>query len=255
MNLKQIIDIVKETDEIFFDAALRLDYKVKGDSDFVTRADIAVSEHIKRRLGEEFGDIGFISEEDYETLSFDPQKDYWILDPIDGTTNFMHGIPFCCLSLGLWSKGESVLGVIYSPYTGELFTAQKGTGAYLNGNAIHVSDHERLCDCLGIVELNPYYKTEVEEALEQEKRTYLSCRDVRIFGSASLEIAYVACGRADVFLGRYLKPWDFAAGMCIVKEAGGIVSGLHEEIHINQLKQHVLCTNAVAYENFKALLQ
>ena len=253
--LERIIEIVKEADAIFFNESYRLDVRKKGDSDFVTRADLEVSALIKSRLKEEYPSVGFISEEDYESLEFEGDKEYWILDPIDGTTNFMHQMPFCCLSLALWSKGESVLGVIYSPYTGELFSAEKGKGAYLNGERIRVSDHEKLSDCVGLLEFNAYYKNEVEQALDHARRIYLACQDIRTFGSAALEFAYVACSRADVYLGRYLKPWDFAAGMCIVKEAGGIVSGLHEEIHINQLKQHVLCTNAVAYENFKALLQ
>ena len=106
-----------------------------------------------------------------------------------------------------------MLGVIYSPYTGELFSAEKGKGAYLNGHSIRVSDHERLSDCVGLLEFNAYYKNEVEQALDHARRIYLACQDIRTFGSAALEFAYVACGRADVYLGRYLKPWDFAAGM------------------------------------------
>ena len=255
MNIDKIIAIIRETDAIFFDPVLKKDVRVKGDSDFVTRADIEVSNHIKKRLFEEFPEIGFISEEDYQTLAFDPERAYWILDPIDGTTNFMHGIPFCCVSLALWSKGESVLGIIYAPYTGEFFFAQKGKGAYLNGEPIHVTDHAQLCDCVGIIEINPYYKEEAEIALEQERRIYLACQDVRIFGSAALELAYVACGRADVYLGRYLKPWDFAAGMCIVREAGGRVTGLADEIRITDFRQHVLCTNSTAYSSFCTLLQ
>jgi myo-inositol-1(or 4)-monophosphatase len=254
MNKENIIKIIKETDAIFFDEKLRLDVRVKGDSDFVTKADIEVSEHIRRRLTEEYPEIGFISEEDYESLDFDENRDYWILDPIDGTTNFMHSLHFCCLSLALWSGGESVLGVIYSPYTGELFTAEKGKGAYLNGNAIHVSDHKKLSDCVGLLEFNAYYKNEVELALDHARRIYLACQDIRTFGSAALEFAYVAAGRADVYLGRYLKPWDFAAGMCIVSEAGGIVSGLGRDIDVSTLKQHIVCTNGAAHDAFLKLL-
>lgn len=255
MNIDGIIDMIRETDGIFFDEKLRADVRVKGDSDFVTRADIEVSDHVRHRLTEMYPDIGFISEEDYESLDFDENRSYWILDPIDGTTNFMHGMPFCCLSLALWERGESVLGVIYSPYTGELFTAEKGRGAFLNGEPIHVSEHQSLSDCVGLLEFNAYYKNEVEFALDHARRIYLACQDIRTFGSAALEFAYVACGRADVYLGRYLKPWDFAAGMCIVKEAGGIVSGLDREIDVSILKQHVVCTNGAAHEAFLELLR
>ncbi len=253
--LERIIEIVKEADAIFFNESYRLDVRKKGDSDFVTRADLEVSALIKSRLKEEYPSVGFISEEDYESLEFEGDKEYWILDPIDGTTNFMHQMPFCCLSLALWSKGESVLGVIYSPYTGELFSAEKGKGAYLNGERIRVSDHEKLSDCVGLLEFNAYYKNEVEQALDHARSIYLACQDIRTFGSAALEFAYVACGRADVYLGRYLKPWDFAAGMCIVSEAGGIVSGIDKEIDVTKLKQHIVCTNSAAQEAFLELLK
>ena len=252
--LEKIIKIVKEADSIFFNEGYRLDVHVKGDSDFVTKADLEVSEYIKSRLKEEYPHVEFISEEDYESLDFDPARDYWILDPIDGTTNFMHKMPFCCLSLALWSKGESVLGVIYSPYSGELFSAEKGKGAFLNGEPIHVSSHARLSDCVGLLEFNAYYKNEAEQALDHAKRIYLACQDIRTFGSAALEFAYVACGRADVYLGRYLKPWDFAAGICIVSEAGGVVTGIDKEIDVTKLKQHVICTNSAAQEAFLELL-
>ena len=254
-NMETVIGIVKETDAIFFDDALRADVRVKGDSDFVTRADLEVSEQIKRRLREEYPSVGFLSEEDYESLDFDGASDYWILDPIDGTTNFMHGLPFCCISLALWSRGESVMGVVYSPYTGELFTAEKGKGACLNGKPIRVTDHGRLSDCVGLLELNAYYKNEVEMALDHARRIYLACQDIRTFGSAALEFAYVAAGRADVYLGRYLKPWDFAAGICLVREAGGCVSGLGRELDVTELKQHVVCTNGAAHEAFLKLLE
>ncbi|MBQ8408936.1 MAG: inositol monophosphatase [Clostridia bacterium] len=254
MNIENIIGIIKETDAIFFDDLLRSDVRVKGDSDFVTRADLEVSEHVKRRLKEEFPAVGFISEEDYDSLDFDAEKEYWILDPIDGTTNFMHALPFNCLSLALWSHGESVLGVIYSPYTGELFTAEKGKGAFLNGHPIRVSEHAKLSDCVGLLEFNAYYKNEVDMALDHARRIYLACQDIRTFGSAALEFAYVACGRADVYLGRYLKPWDFAAGLCIVREAGGVVTGLGKELDVTCLKQHVVCTNGAAHEAFCRIL-
>ena len=255
VSLENVIKIIKETDKIFFDDALRADVRVKGDSDFVTRADLEVSDHLKKRLKEEYPAVGFISEEDYDSLEFDGEKDYWILDPIDGTTNFMHGLPFCCISLALWSAGESVLGVIYAPYTGELFCAEKGKGAYLNGKPIRVSEHRALSDCVGLLEYNAYYKNEVDPALDHARRIYLACQDLRTFGSAALEFAYVACGRADVYLGRYLKPWDFAAGCCIVREAGGIVSGISAPVDVTVLKQHVVCTNGAAQEAFLELLR
>jgi myo-inositol-1(or 4)-monophosphatase len=103
--------------------------------------------------------------------------------------------------------------------------------------------------------LNHYYKSEADQALEHSKRIYLACQDIRTFGSSALDFAFVACGRVDVYLGRHLKPWDFAAGICIVTEAGGIVSGLGNDLDITKLKQHVVCTNREAHQAFLELLK
>ena len=254
MNIKSIIGIIKETDAIFFNDTLRLDVRQKGDSDFVTRADIEVSEYLRKRLAETYPEVGFISEED-DWEERNRGGSYWILDPIDGTTNFMHALPFCCISLALLEKNEVTAGVIYSPYTDELFYAEKGSGAYLNGERISVSKHEKLSDCVGLFEFNAYYKNETDAALSHARKIYTACQDIRTFGSAALEFAYVACGRADVYLGRYLKPWDFAAGMLIVREAGGEVGGLDGELDIFKYRQHVLSANSSVYASFEELLK
>lgn len=253
MNIAEIMGLIKETDSIFFNDTFRLDVRQKGDSDFVTRADIEVSEYLRGRLAECYPEIGFISEED-EWQDSRSEGYYWILDPIDGTTNFMHALPFCCISLALCSHGEITLGVIYAPYSGELFYAEKGKGAYLNGKRISVTDHSKLCDCVGLLEYNAYYKNEVDIALSHARKIYLACQDIRTLGSAALEFAYVACGRADVYLGRYLKPWDIAAGMLIVTEAGGRVEGLCDELDIFKYRQHVVTANSAAFDEFKKML-
>ena len=253
VDLDFLIAIVKETDEIFFDEKLRGDVFVKGDSDFVTRADLAISEYMKKRLTEEFPDIGFISEE--EEMHAEEGKSYWILDPIDGTTNFMHAMPVCGLSLGLYEGGDITLGVIYAPYTQELFWAQKGKGAYLNGKRISCSQHEKLSDCIGALEYNAYYKNDYKAAFEQAKNIFFACQDIRTIGSATMELAYVACGRLDAFLGRYLKPWDYAAAKILIEEAGGKLSDLGGEIRLLELKRHIVATNANVHEEFLQLLK
>ncbi|MBQ7346399.1 MAG: inositol monophosphatase [Clostridia bacterium] len=253
MNMEQLIKIVKETDSIFFDEQLRADVTKKGDADFVTRADYEISEYLHRRLTETFPDIGFISEEG--DTAIDETKDYWILDPIDGTTNFMHGLSFCAVSLGLYSGGDVVAGVIYIPYTEELFWAEKGKGAYLNGKPIRCSKNKHLSDCIGILEFNPYFKNDCRAAMDHALKIYSSCQDIRTFGSAAVELAYIACGQADVFLGRYLKPWDYAAGLCMIKEAGGVMTNLDGEVHIGKLNEHMVASNAAVYEEFCALIK
>ena len=252
MNIDLIIGIIKETDGIFFDDSLRHDVRKKGDCDYVTRADVAVSEHLNKRLSEEFPSVGFVSEEGETRVP--PTGEYWVLDPIDGTTNFMTGLPLCCISLALVRDGAVHLGIIYSPYTKELFTAEKGKGAYLNGKRLGVSGVGSLSDCLGLLELNAYYKNETEDAMEQARKIFTSCRDLRTIGSAALSFAYIASGRCDVYLGRYLKIWDLAAGILLVTEAGGRVGGLGREIDLTAPRQHILATNSEAFDEFESVL-
>ena len=252
MNIKDVIKIVLETDRIFFDEKLRNDVSEKGKFDYVTRADIEISSYLHNRLKEEYPETGFFSEEEKEA---EKGNEYWILDPIDGTTNFMHGLSMSALSLGYCLDGEVVAGIIYIPYTKELFWAEKGKGAFLNDKQIYCTKKEKLEECLGILELNAYFKNDYESALSHSEKIYLNCQDIRTFGSVAVDLAYLACGRADVFLGRYLKPWDFAAGMIIIGEAGGKLSGLSGEADINVLNQHIAATNGKVHEKFLELFE
>lgn len=253
MDIQKLIAIVKETDSIFFDESLKKDVTQKGVSDYVTGVDKGISDYLCQRLKEEFPDVGFISEE--EEYEFSADKSYWILDPVDGTTNFMHQLKLSAVSLGYYEGGEIKAGVIYNPDSKELFWAEKGKGAYLNGERIYCSTHSKLEDCLGILEFNPYFKEDSKAALEHASKIYSACQDIRTFGSAAVELSYIACGRCDVFLGRYLKPWDFAAGAVIIKEAGGILSDLDGEIHIDKLNQHIVASNSLVYHDFVNLIK
>ena len=251
MKIEAIIKIIKETDSIFFDDMLRREVRQKGDCDYVTRADEAVSEYLHKRLLEEYPHIGFVSEEEESRVP--DSGEYWILDPIDGTTNFMTGMPLCCISLALCRDGESVMGIIYSPYSGELFTSERGCGAYLNGRRIFASAVDSLSDCVGLIELNAYYKNEIDIAMDHARSMFASCRDIRTIGTAALSFAYIAAGRCDVYLGRYLKPWDMAAGMLLVTEAGGRVGGICRDIDLREPKQHVLAANSAVFDDFSDL--
>lgn len=253
MDMQKLCAIIRETDRIFFDDALRADVHQKGDADFVTRADIGISDYLHARLQEEFPAIGFISEEG--DTAADPDSDYWILDPIDGTTNFMYGMPLCAVSLALYEHGCVTAGVIYAPYTQELFWAQKGEGAYLNSTRIFCSRCSTLTRCVSAFELNPYYKDDYRAALVHTEKLYRRCQDVRVFGCASLSMAYVACGRADAFLGRYLKPWDYAAGIILVQESGGTVTDLCGGLCATVPRQHIVAAGTAIYPSYLALLQ
>ncbi len=251
MNIDKIKDILLETDRLFLDKKLKNSVREKGEADFVTDADIKISEYIQKKLLENFPGISFMSEEG--NSNFDTSKDCWILDPIDGTTNFIRSINFCAVSLALWSENEVKLGIIYNPYTKEMFWAEKNKGAYLNGKRINCSERNILSECIGVFEYNAYYKSEFSQAMEFAKRIYLNCLDIRNFGSAAMDMAYVACGRADVFLGRYLKPWDYAAGALIVSEAGGTVSDLNKRIDVTNFKSNIVACNNSVYEDFLKL--
>lgn len=252
IDLQKVIDIVKQTDSMFFNENLRGDVTVKGDCDFVTKADLDISDFLKNKLKEQYPEIGFISEE--EKMAVEEGKSYWILDPIDGTTNFMHAMTICGVSLALYQEGEIKLGVIYAPYTNELFWAQKGGGAYLNGNKIACSQNKTIGQSLAALEYNAYYKEEYKSAFLQAYRIYNNFQDIRTLGSATMELAYVACGRLDAFLGRFLKPWDYAAAWLLIVEAGGKLGDLSGEISLFKLNRCIVATNAYIYEDFVRLL-
>lgn len=252
MNIEKIKQIVLGCGNYLFDTVLKNDVTKKGDSDYVTKADVAVQNYLFEALKNEFPHIGFLSEEGIKNTEY---SEYWILDPIDGTTNFMHELKMSAVSLGLCSNGEIVMGIIYNPFSNELFWAEKGKGAYLNDEKIECSKHTSLNDCLGLYEFNAYKKNECEEALLYAKKIYLSCQDLRTFGSAALELAYVACGRADVFFGRYLKPWDYAAAVIIISEAGGRIADLDGNLDMTVFEQHIVATNGVVHNEFAELLK
>lgn len=253
MNIEIVKKIVRDTDSIFFNDEFRADVTKKGDSDFVTKADLAISDFVKGRLKEEFPEIGFISEE--EDFHFSEGKDYWILDPIDGTSNFMYNCGFSCVSLGYYSKGDFAAGIIYNPYNKEMFWAEKGKGAFLNDTPIHCNATESLSDCLGVMIYNAYYKDEIDIAMSQARKMFSACLDLRTIGSAALELAYLACGRVDVFLGRYLKPWDYAAAAVIIREAGGKITTMNGELDASVYKNHIVAGNSVVFDSFTKLLK
>ena len=178
----------------------------------------------------------------------------WIIDPLDGTTNFTHGLHIYCTSIALEHKGEVVLGAIYDPSLDELFTAEKGKGAYLNNRKIHVSQVARLMESL-IVTGFPYdIKDNPFNAVQHFSNFLMECQAVRRLGSAALDLSYVACGRFDGFWEVTLKPWDMAAGVLFVQEAGGKFSnfkGYPSDIYT----PNVLATNGLIHDQMVSILR
>ncbi len=197
----------------------------KGPSDFVTAADVKTEKFLVAELTKARPAFGFINEEAGVIQGSDPDH-RWIIDPIDGTTNFIHGIPQFAMSIALQRGTEIIAGLVYNPITDDLFTAEKGTGAFLNNRRLRVSARRVLDDV--IVGTGTPFKgrPKHQEFLAQCGRVIGATAGIRRFGAASLDLAYVAAGRFDAFWEMNLKPWDMAAGVLLVTEAGGFVSDL-----------------------------
>ncbi|MDO5435867.1 MAG: inositol monophosphatase family protein [Clostridia bacterium] len=191
----------------------------EGHANFVTAVDKKVQAYLRQRLPELVPGSRFIGEEgETEALTDDPT---WIVDPVDGTTNLIHDYRQSAVSIALTMKGETVIGLVYQPYTDEMFLAEKGKGAYLNGRRIRVSDNamERALVAFGT---SPYNPEKAGISLKTALRYLLTCADIRRTGSAAVDLCNVACGRTDVFFELELKPWDVAAGALLITEAGGV---------------------------------
>lgn len=205
--------------------------RVKTVHDFVTDVDEAAQALIAERLTEAFPDYGLLGEEgtteaDLRARRGDTERPRWIVDPIDGTTNFMHGLPPFCISIGLQDRGDLVLGVVYELGADELFAAVRGRGLTLNGVPAGVSatdDLEHSLVTTGFPFREFWY---LDAYLAVLRRFMLGTRGIRRPGSAAADLAYVACGRVDAFFEAGLAPWDVAAGIVLVREGGGRVTGL-----------------------------
>ena len=202
----------------------------KNHKDFVTDVDQAAEQAIIEVLSKAYPDHAFLAEESGASKNAHDETEYtWIIDPIDGTTNFMHGFPQYSISIALSQRGVITQGVIYDPVRNDLFTATKGAGAYLNDKRIRVTKLDRIANAL----LATGYQTGSPKALDEYLKMYGIMAErshgVRRAGSAALDLAYVACGRLDGFYEKGLKPWDIAAGTLLVTEAGGIVAEFNGE--------------------------
>jgi len=203
----------------------QLQVSTKGPGDFVSRADRQAEETIRNELMHARPSYGFLGEEGAEIEGEDPTR-RWIVDPLDGTTNFLHGLPHWAVSIALEHKGQAVVGVIYDPVKDEMFYAEKGGGAFVNESRLRVSGRHRLIDSIFATGLPFAGRSDLPETLQDLARILPTCAGVRRFGAASLDLAYVAAGRYDGFWERRLKPWDMAAGLIIAKEAGAIVESI-----------------------------
>ena len=192
-----------------------------GHANFVTEADIASQEFIMEQLKKLLPEAGFLAEEG-EDCSRGSDL-HWIIDPIDGTTNFMRGFRHSAISIALTDGTDGLLGAVWNPYMRELFHAVKGGGAFVNEQPVRVADTPPE-QSLVIFGSSPYYRELAGQTFDVVKRIFLRCGDIRRSGSAALDLCYLAAGRCDGFYEARLSPWDFAAASVIIREAGGVIS-------------------------------
>nr|HIL75480.1 inositol monophosphatase [Rhodospirillales bacterium] len=201
----------------------QLQVSKKGQADFVTVADIRTEEILHDTLSHARPEYGFLMEESGTIMGDDPNR-RWIIDPIDGTTNFIHGIPHFAISIALEEKGKITAGVIYEPIHDQMFWAEKGNGAWLNDRRMRVSGRTQMEQSIFATGIPFIGRGDHKQFLQQIESVMAASAGIRRFGSAALDLAYVAAGRFDGFWETNLQPWDIAAGIIIVREAGGMIS-------------------------------
>ena len=222
IDYRKIQEIVRQAAKLFADRESVGCIKEKGMYDFVTAVDEAVQNFIQKELQVLYPEISFLGEESNEK-NVNMEGLVWVLDPVDGTTNLIHDYKGSAISLALLNNKEVIAGIIYDPYLDEMYFAEKGKGAYLNEQPIHVSSAKSMSESLIAIGTSPYRKEEAADNFKTFEKIYMDCQDLRRTGSAALDLAHIACGRIEGYLEKNLKLWDFAAGAIIVREAGGTV--------------------------------
>jgi myo-inositol-1(or 4)-monophosphatase len=248
--LESAIEIARQAGSLlryYFERRVR--FELKGDFDLVTEADRASEKLIVERLRERFPDHGILAEEGGGRES--PSDFRWYVDPLDGTTNFAHGYPVYNVTLALEKAGELIAGVIFDPNRDELFSCEKGSGAFLNGARIHVSHTAKLDECLFSTGF-PSRRRHLDVNIHFYHQLAMASHGVRRGGAAAIDLAYVACGRLDGFWEFGLSPWDMAAGKLLVEEAGGISKDMRGGIH-RLTSPHILADNGSIHDEVVTL--
>ncbi|MCX8225107.1 MAG: inositol monophosphatase family protein [Sulfitobacter sp.] len=225
-----------------------LQVSMKGAGDFVSRADLQAEKTIKEELMGARPTYGWLAEEGGGDEGQDPTR-RWIVDPLDGTTNFLHGLPHWAISIALEHKGQIVAGVVFDPAKDEMFFAEKGAGAWMNDMRLRVSGRHRMIESIFATGLPFAGRADLPDTLRDLGRILPVCAGVRRWGSAALDLAYVAAGRYDGYWERRLNSWDLAAGMLIVREAGGMVEPMNPAGDI-LADGEIVCANEALFSGF-----
>ena len=230
-----------------------LQVSLKGPANFVTAADKRAEEMLYTDLTKARPGYGFIGEEGGTREGAD-KSHTWIVDPLDGTTNFLHGIPQFAISIGLQREGTMIAGVIYNPANDELYIAERGKGSFLNDKRLRVAGRKKLNEAVIACGLPHIGRGDLELAARELGAMQSRVAGLRRFGAASLDLAFVAAGRLDGYWERNLSPWDMAAGIIILREAGGIVSGITGKDDA-MTTGHILCGNEFVHAELLKVLK
>ena len=230
-----------------------LQVSVKGAGDFVSRADREAERIIKEDLRGARPNYGWLGEETGTEAGEDPTR-RWLVDPLDGTTNFLHGLPHWAVSIALEHKGEIVAGVIFDAAKDELYHAEKGNGAWMNGNRLRVSGRRQMIESIFATGVPFAGQPYLPATLKDLARLMPAVAGVRRFGAASLDMAYVAAGRFEGYWERGIKAWDIAAGVVLVKEAGGFVEAIRGEGPIADAG-NIVCGNPQLFPELAAMVR
>ena len=242
VDIYSIQGVVREAAKLFWNRTAVKQTREKGMYDYVTAVDEAVQYFMQQELGRLYPHIQFMGEEK-DNSTVDMSGLVWVLDPVDGTTNLIHDYQNSAISLALMSNREVIFGMIYDPFSNEMYHALKGKGSFLNGEAIHVSNIKTMSKSLISIGTSPYFKEEAEGNFKMFTKIFKDCQDIRRCGAASLDLAHVACGRIDGYMENHLKIWDYAAGVLIVREAGGDVFNYFGEKLPMELNGNVVAGN------------
>ena len=249
--LEQIVKIVREAAELMKPENIKVEQK-GNDSNYVTTADVNVQNFLKERLLLLLPESSFVGEEGDE--QFADTEYVWVVDPIDGTSNFIRDLGLSAISVGLLRNRKPYIGVIYQPYRDEMYTAKAGEGAFLNGERIYVSDrdfkHSHLCSAMSL-----YNKNYAPPCFRIIERVYAECDDLRRLGAAAVELVYLAAGRVELYFEIRLFPWDIAAAMSIITEAGGYIEVMfEEELPLNRPIPVIAANTKKNFERLKEII-
>ncbi|MEM9984827.1 MAG: inositol monophosphatase family protein [Bacteroidota bacterium] len=251
---QQLQELLRETGRFIAEEFDKFSYdqvEYKGQNDPFTFVDVEAERRLRKGCEAIIPNAGFITE---ELENSEGSNEYrWIIDPIDGTSNFTHGLPHFCTALALQKNEETILGYVYQPISGEMFQAELGAGASLNGKAIQKSERQEMSMALASTGFPYAVKEWVQEYLEMVYRIMKHTHGLRRLGSAALDLSYVASGRLDIYFETGLKPWDAAAGALIVQEAGGKVSDFRGKNNFIFGRQ-IVATNGYVHEEVIKLI-